>query len=102
MPIDFRSLRYFSRATLRAAVEEARAAGIPKRHAAPLWKEISKRDRIVVVMSYPYLNTAHAPHVLCVVQWAEGGLQWQVDVLMDRFRSLPKIKIEDSDLYRFQ
>lgn len=100
----WRSMKYFTRATLRAAVHERRAAGIPDWHAAPAWGELSKTDYFVVVIAYPFMTGAGTgiPHVRCVLQWAEGGMQWTVDVLVERFRRLPKTHVNDPELYRFQ
>lgn len=100
----WRSMKYFTRPTLMSAMADARAAGLPVWHASPLRRELSRRDRFVVVIAYPFMsgNGTGIPHVRCVLQWAEGGLQWTVDVLLDRYRNLPKMAVNDPNLYRFQ
>lgn len=100
----WRTMRYFTRASLMAAMDERRAAGLPNWHASPARKELSKKQRFVVVIAYPFLsgNGTGVPHVRCVVQWAEGGMQWTVDVLLDRYRTLPRMSVTDDELYRFQ
>lgn len=99
--MHWRSMRYFTRATLFAAMAEAQEMGLPDRHASPARKELSKKHRYVVVIDYPF--TMSKPHfVRCVVQWAEGGLQWTVDVTPERYRALPKMQVDNPHLYRLQ
>lgn len=100
----WRSMRYFTRQALAAAMQECRDAGLPDQHESPKLRTLSKKHRYVIVIAHPFLsgNGTGVPHARCVVQWAEGGMQWTVDVLIPRFRSLPKMTITDEDLYRFQ
>lgn len=100
--MTYRSMRYFTRPTLLAADRERRAAGIKNRHAQPTLTRLPKAHRIAIVAAYPFLNGFGdgIPQMRCVVQWAEGGLQWTMDVPLERYRLLPKMTVEDSELYR--
>lgn len=99
----FRSMRYFTRPMLIAADRERREAGIPLRHEHPPFRELSKKHRYVVVMSYPFPHGLGdgIPQTLCVLQWAEGGMQWKMDVTFERMRKLPRMMVENPHLYRF-
>lgn len=99
----YRSMRYFTRPMLLAADRERREAGIPARHEHPVFAKLPKKHRYVVVISHPFLRGLGdgVPQMLCVVQWAEGGLQWKMDVTLDRARRLPKMMVENPHLYRF-
>jgi hypothetical protein len=99
----YRSMRYFTRPMLVAADRERREAGIMSRHEHPKWTELSKKDRYVVVMTYPFLRGLgdRIPQALVVLQWAEGGMQWKMDVTIDRLRRLPKMTVENPHIYWF-
>lgn len=100
----YRSMRYFTRPMLIAADRERREAGIVLRHEHPPFTQLSKRDHYVVVMSYPFLKGLGdgIPQTLCVLQWAEGGLQWKMDVPVERMLRLPRILVENPHVYRFE
>ena len=97
----WRTMKYFTRPTLMAAMEERAALGLPNWHVSPTRRDLSRKHRFVVVVAYPFLQN-RPPFVRCVVQWAEGGLQWTVDVTVERYRNLPKMPVNDAELYRFQ
>jgi hypothetical protein len=98
----YRSLRYFTRPSLIAADLERAAAGIPDRHNHPPFHSLPRGQRFVIVISYPFLQGFGdgIPQVLCVVQWAEGGLQWTTVVTLVRFRGLPKMAVDNPHLYK--
>lgn len=104
MSIHFRSMRYFTRPSLIMADIERREAGIPDRHAHPPFKKLHRGHRYVVVCAYPFLNGFGdgIPQVRVVIQWAEGGMQWTADVLMTRYRQLPKMSVENPHLYNME
>jgi hypothetical protein len=100
--MTFRAMRYLTRPMLVAAHQERCAAGIPDRHAHPPFRTLGKRDLYVVVIAHPFLLGFGdgIPQVRCIIQWAEGGLQWTMDMTVDRFRGLPKLHVEDAEAYR--
>jgi hypothetical protein len=100
--MTYRSVKYFTRPALIAADQERTAAGIPDRHAHPPYRKLPRAHRFVVVVAYPFLNGFGdgVPQVRAVLQWAEGGLQWTVDMTLARYRSLPKMTVDDPDVYR--
>jgi hypothetical protein len=100
--MSYRAMKYFTRPSLRAAFRERAEAGIPDRHAHPPFSSLSKTDRYVVVIAYPFLQGFGdgIPQVRVVIKWEEGGLQWQMDITLARFKSLPKMNVENPEVYR--
>ena len=97
-----RVLRFMTRPMLIAAHEERREAGIPLRHNYPPFRSLSKRDKYVILMAYPFLRGSGegVPHMNCVIVWPEGGLRWQMDITIARWKRLPRLNVENPHDYR--
>lgn len=100
--MHFRVFRYFTRPALIAADRERQEAGIRDRHEHPDYDTLPKKGPFVVKSAFPFLegNGDRIPQVHCVIMWAEGGLRWEMDVTLDRFRHLPKMMVENPHAYR--
>ena len=100
--MSFRSFRYFTRPALRAADRERREAGIKDRHAHPPYHKLPKGGRFVVKCAFPHLDGQGdgIPQMHCLILWPEGGLRWNMDITVERYRRLPKLETENPHEYR--
>jgi hypothetical protein len=97
----YRTFKYFTRPTIRAADREREEAGIADRHAHPNYSKIPKKARLVVKSMYPYKRGLGdgIPQVRCFIMWPEGGMAWTMDITPERYRKLPQFNCENVHVY---
>lgn len=97
----YRTYRYFTRPSIRAADREREDAGIQDRHGHPDYAELPKKGPFVIKAAYPFMTGCGdgIPQMHCIIMWAEGGMRWHMDITLDRYKRLPKLTSENPHDY---